>query len=157
MRRTTTIVQARADDLEDGDVVSIDGRWRIIMDVCRNREDAGRQYGAEDNWHPGLRGALEAIEQRWEGDYVIVRYVVQEKSTGTEVEDGVTWMDSSALLNVQVSTETARKAPAREVDAEALATQLLASGGEVTVSLWGDRALTRNELVNVLAEYMGAE
>ena len=108
MLAETTVTTARAADLESTDVVKIDGTWRHLLEVYTCQADVESYYEADyikaDGPYPEMGKAYEAIGKRWDEDYVILRYVVQEKSTPAEVEDAVKVTDALDLMEVQVRT-----------------------------------------------------
>ena len=107
MKGTVTIAQARATDLDDLDVVLIDGKWRPLLGIYREAGDVEAEFDQVylERAYPELKKAVDAIEQHWDGDYVILRYVVQEKSAPGEVEDGIKVADALSLFDVQVRDE----------------------------------------------------
>ena len=113
MLAETTVTTARARDLESTDVVKINGTWRHLLEVYTCQADVESYYGADyikaDGPYPEMGKAYEAIGKRWDEDYVILRYVVQEKSTPAEVEDAVKVTDALDLMEVQVRIERKEK------------------------------------------------
>ena len=109
MLAETTVTTARARDLESTDVVKINGTWRHLLEVYTCQADVESYYEADyikaDGPYPEMGKAYEAIGKRWDEDYVILRYVVQEKSTPAEVEDAVKVTDALDLMEVQVRIE----------------------------------------------------
>ena len=109
MLAETTVTTARAADLESADVVKINGTWRRLLEVYTCQADVESYFSAgyikADGPYPEMGRAYEAIGQRWDEDYVILRYVVQEKSTPAEVEDAVKVTDALDLMEVQVRKE----------------------------------------------------
>ena len=107
MLAETTVTTARATDVTDGDVVKINGCWRLVMDVARSTQDVLDVYSSgsgkkNHGLYDEMAKAYDELDKHWEGDYVILRYCLQERSTPGEIEDAVKVMDALALVEVQV-------------------------------------------------------
>jgi hypothetical protein len=105
--RYIQVKQVRARDLEDSDIFYHQGTWRQIMDVHKDMSSVETRFGPRGtSAYPEIFALADrAFEQHWEGDYVIVRYVLQEKSTGAEVEDALLMLDALQLVSVQAGEQ----------------------------------------------------
>lgn len=97
----TRTLTARARDLNENDVVKIDGTWRLIMDIHKSAEDAEAHFGNGIENYPEMRQAADEAFGRWEGDYLVIRFVNQERSTPDTAEDVVRVLFSWDLVEVQ--------------------------------------------------------
>jgi hypothetical protein len=93
---TTRLVRAR--DVQDLDVVRIDGRWREVMDAFKHGDAPEAHFGENSRLTKDVRAVIDRADSMW----TAVRFVAEEECTGSEIVTRVKALLWCTLLEVQV-------------------------------------------------------
>ncbi|MFI1189277.1 hypothetical protein [Streptomyces californicus] len=94
----------RARDVQERDVIRLDGRWREVMDVYNNGDDPALQFGRDSTISHEIQAVLDRADDVW----TALRFVVEEKCSGAEIETKVVGLFWCALLEVQAVEASSR-------------------------------------------------
>jgi hypothetical protein len=108
----THIKHKQARDIEPRDIVLLgDSRarlnppqWRMVVEVFRSRKEAENAYSGKIDWEPlaSQLARIEDVEGMSEGlEYVVLRYLVHEKTDGANYEDETALFWAYDLIEVQ--------------------------------------------------------
>jgi hypothetical protein len=103
-RQYTQVQTARARDLAESDVIRVDGKWHLILNIHTSMEDVEKYYSTEylrNTYTEMGKAAKEAFEDHWDGDYLVIRYIDHSRSHGDTVEDVVRVFFGWDLIAVQ--------------------------------------------------------
>ncbi len=94
----------RARDVQERDVIRLDGRWREVMDVYNNGYDPALQFGRDS----AIAHEIQAVLDRADDVWTALRFVAEEKCSGAEIETQIVGVLWCSLLEVQVEEHSSR-------------------------------------------------
>ena len=78
--------------------VQIDGKWREVFEVWTDGDDPARVFGENSDYAKAIGEFIDYASPCW----VVVRYVVEEKSNSAEIDDAIHRFRTCDLVAVQV-------------------------------------------------------